>query len=414
MSTEPATTIAPVVTIGPGRRWLILALGLLAQASTCVFLYGLPMLVPDLRPPGVVSTHGLSLAGAGVLVAAPSVGLLLTLIAWGAAADRFGERWVIALGLGLATVALGFAVTAPGFASLTAALVVAGAAGASVNAASGRMVLGWFPAEKRGLAMGIRQTAQPLGVGIAAIALPGAGHAWGALNALLIPAVMCGGSAVLVGLLVLDPPRAVRKTGELTPSPYREPILWRIHLASAALVVPQFAVSAYTLVYLVGERNWSAIDAGRLVFAFQLAGAAGRIGAGVWSDKVGSRLRPMRALAVAGGALMLAIALAEIGHLWVVVVAFGLAAVVTVADNGLAYVSVAEMAGPFWAGRALGAQNTGQNVAAALTPPVLGALVQAHGYALGFGLVAVFPLLAIVITPVRLAERRSGDQVISA
>ncbi|MDP9117159.1 MAG: MFS transporter, partial [Actinomycetota bacterium] len=71
------------------RRWLILAVGTLCQAATCSFLYGIPMLVPALR-----SAEGLSLFGASVVVSAPIAGLLLTLIAWGAAADRYGERVV--------------------------------------------------------------------------------------------------------------------------------------------------------------------------------------------------------------------------------------------------------------------------------------------------------------------------------
>ncbi|HEY0497637.1 MAG TPA: MFS transporter, partial [Kutzneria sp.] len=73
------------------RRWLILGLGLSAQAAACTFLYGLPFLVPEVR-----AVEGLSLAQVGVLVSAPTVGLLLTLIAWGAAADRYGERIVMA------------------------------------------------------------------------------------------------------------------------------------------------------------------------------------------------------------------------------------------------------------------------------------------------------------------------------
>jgi len=44
-------------------------------------------------------------------------------------------------------------------------LLLGGMAAASSNSASGRLVVGWFPPEQRGLVMGIRQTAQPLGVG---------------------------------------------------------------------------------------------------------------------------------------------------------------------------------------------------------------------------------------------------------
>lgn len=50
---------------------------------SCIYLYGVPMLVPMLR-----FDLGRSLGQAGAVVGAPSVGLLLTLIAWGAAADR--------------------------------------------------------------------------------------------------------------------------------------------------------------------------------------------------------------------------------------------------------------------------------------------------------------------------------------
>src|SRR5690348_4194833 len=83
------------------RRWAILAVGTLAQAATCSFLYGIPMLVPQLRH------DGLSLVRASLLVSAPIVGLLLTLIVWGALADRFGERIVIAAGVAGAGVLLG-------------------------------------------------------------------------------------------------------------------------------------------------------------------------------------------------------------------------------------------------------------------------------------------------------------------
>ena len=42
-----------------GRRWVVLAVGVLAQTSACAFVYGVPFLVPDLR-----DQLGLSLAAA--------------------------------------------------------------------------------------------------------------------------------------------------------------------------------------------------------------------------------------------------------------------------------------------------------------------------------------------------------------
>ena len=388
-----------------GRRWIVLAVGTLAQASACSFVYGMPMLVPALH------AAALGLFDASLLVSAPVAGLLATLVLWGALADRHGERVVILAGVGFAAVALAAAPLVPGAVPLGLLLVLAGAGGSSAFAASGRMVMGWFPVAERGLAMGVRQTSQPLGVALAALVLPTLGSAHGAYLALLFPAVLCAVSAVLVATLVADPPRtaAAAAADASASSPYRgSRVLLRVHLASALLVVPQFAISAFTLVYLVRERHWDPAVAGRLVFAFQVAGALGRVVAGVWSDRVDSRLRPMRQLALTSAALMLVIALGAATELWFVIVGLGLGALVTVADNGLAYVSVAELAGTAWSGRALGLQNTGQNVAAVLTPPLLAAVVGESHYALGFALVAVFPLLAIPLVPVR-AERRRGS-----
>lgn len=391
------------------RRWLVLAIGLLAQTSSCSFLYGLAFLVPAMQ-----ATEGISLTTAGTMVAAPSIGLLLTLIAWGAAADRFGERLIMALGLGLAGLILAYsAVGTHSSGTLFALYLLAGAASASVNAASGRVVMGWFAASERGVAMGVRQTAQPIGVGLAALALPALAEATDVRMALLFPAAFMVLAAVLVGLLVVDPPRpapSATATGGKPPSPYRAPALWRVHLASAALVVPQMAVSTFAPVYLVAVHGWSPLAAGGFFAAVQALGAAGRLATGYWSDRVGSRLRPMRQLAVASAAIMLVVALGDATWPWLVVVALGLAAVITVSDNGLGFTASAEIAGIAWSGRAMGAQNTGQNLASSLTPPLLGLVIGDSRYALAFGLVAVFPVVAIWLTPVRSEARESVQE----
>ncbi|WP_235022830.1 MFS transporter [Amycolatopsis alkalitolerans] len=383
------------------RRWGILALGLAAQTASCSFLYGIPFLVPAMR-----ASDGLSLAQAGTVVAAPSIGLLLTLIAWGALADRYGERLVMASGLGLSgLLLLGTGLGSPSIAVMFVLFLVAGASTASVNAASGRAVMGWFAPAERGVAMGIRQTAQPLGVGVAALALPPLAQHWGFHAAMLFPACFALVVAVLVAWLALDPPRPPKKANApKARSPYREPTLWRLHGASALLVVPQFAVSAFAPVYLVTAHQWSPLAAGWFLAAVQALGAFGRLVSGWWSDRIGSRLRPMRQLAIASASVMLLVALGDESWLWLVLLALVLAAVITVADNGLGFTASAELAGLDWAGRAMGAQNTAQNVAASLTPPLLGLVIGDSRYALAFCVAAVFPLLAIGLTPVR-AER---------
>ncbi len=383
-----------------GRRWFILAVGIAAQASASSFLYGLPFLIPELQ-----RSVGVSLTEAGVLVAAPLLGLLLALIAWGAAADRYGERNVMAAGLAATGGLLLVSLTLPGLVAFGAGLFLAGACGASVNAASGRVVLGWFTASERGLAMGIRQTAQPIGVGIAAATLPAIGHRSGFAPALALPAVLCLVAALLVMLVVVDPPRPAR-TAAAAASPYREgpaTTLVRLHSASALLVAPQFVAATFAVTFLVSEHGWSPVAAGQLVAVVQVVGAAGRIAAGVWSDRVGNRMGPMRIVAVVAMLTMVAWGLG--GSSWLSVAALVAALVVTVTDNGLGFTATAELAGPFWAGRALGVQNTGQNIVAMMTAPVFGALITAFGYPAALLVAAVFPAVGAVLTPVA-GERR--------
>jgi sugar phosphate permease len=383
---------------GARRRWLILFTGLAAMTAGCTFQYGLAYLIPALR------REGLSLEQAGLLVACPTAGLLLTLVAWGAAADRWGERVVLGLGLGLAGAVLLAVSEARTTAELGAGLLLAGAAGASVYAASGRLILGWFAGHERGLAMGIRQSAQPLGVAVAALALPSlAGH--GRFVALDFLGTFCLAAAALVALTVRDPQRPEQERAG-RGSPYREPTLWRIHAASSLLVVPQFTVATFALVFLVEARGWQAAQAGRVLAAAALCGAAARLGAGYWSDRAGSRMRPMRALALATGLIVLVVAAATAAGSALVVAALLAAAVLVVSTNGLAFTAVAERAGAAWAGRALGIQNTAQNAFAAATPPVVAAVIGPAGYPAVFAAVAAFPLLAALLVPVA-AERRA-------
>jgi len=380
-----------------GRRWLTLTAGTIALTAGCTFQYGLAYLIPALR------ASGLSLEEAGVIVACPTAGLLLTLVAWGAAADRFGERLVLASGLAAAGVVLLVASGVHETAALAGCLVAAGAAGGSVYAASGRLILGWFAASQRGLAMGIRQSAQPLGVAVAAVSLPTlAAHGLSAGLAFL--GTFCLAAVLLVIVVVRDPVHQARAGRGQAGSPYRGPALWRLHAASALLVVPQFTVATFALVFLVTARHWPAPVAGSLLALTATVGAGSRLAAGYWSDRAGSRMRPMRALALAIAAILVALAAAAGAGSPLAVPALLTAAVLAVSTNGLAFTAVAEYAGPQWAGRALGIQNTGQNLMAAATPPVIAALIAADGYAAAFAAAAVLPLAAAVLVPVVALE----------
>ncbi|GAA4740172.1 MFS transporter [Amnibacterium soli] len=388
------TTTAEDVRI-PTAAWRMLALGVLAQAAGTLVVSTPAYLIPLLH-----LQQGIPLPQVGLLVAAPTVGLVLTLVAWGALADRVGERWVIAGGLALAAVLTALAAVAGGLVPLGVLLLLAGGATGSCNAASGRVVVGWFPRRRRGLAMGIRQMSQPLGVAVAALVVPPLAEAGGVAAPLLVGAVATGVLAVACALGIADPPRPPRSEAVAAVSPYRsDRFLLRVHLVSVLLVVPQFTLSTFGLVWLIADLRWTAAAAGLVVAAAQFVGAGGRIVVGSLSDRFG-RMRLLRLVAVAGVAGLHLLAAAGAAE-WALpaAVLLVLTTTVSVADNGLAFTSVAEAAGPAWSGRALGVQNTGQFLAASAVGPGVGALIGVVGFPLAFALTALAPLAALPLVP---------------
>lgn len=81
----------------------------------------------------------------------------------------------------------------------------------------------------------------------------------------------------------------------------------------------------------------------------------------------------------------------------------------TSSTNGLSFTSTAERAGPAWSGRALGVHNTGQNLTAAVVPPVMAVIISATAYWPGFGLAAAAACVAAVIVPVPSPVAATAD-----
>ena len=255
-----------------------------------------------------------------------------------------------------------------------------------------------------GRALGIQNTGQNLLAAATPPVIAALIAAHGLSAGLAFLGAFCLAAVLLVIVVVRDPVHQARAGGRQAGSPYRTPALWRLHAASALLVVPQFTVATFALVFLVTARHWPDTVAGALLALTATVGAGSRLAAGYWSDRVGSRMRPMRALALAIAAILVTLAAAAGAASPLAVPALLAASVLAVSTNGLAFTAVAEYAGPRWAGRALGIQNTGQNLMAAATPPVIAVLVAADGYPAAFAVAAVLPLAAAALVPVAALE----------
>jgi MFS family permease len=375
-------------------RWLVLVAGTAAQTSFSAVLVGLPVLAPVLR-----DEFDLSLFRVGVVLDGLWVGALLTLLPWGLLADRVGERIVIGTGLagcGTALIASGYAGS---FEGLVILLGLAGAAGASVNSASGRAVMQWFPAAERGLALGVRQTAIPLGGLIAAVVLP----MLGLRAAFFFLAGLCFAGAVFGSVVIREREAAAdvleaHGLGETL----RDRRLLLLCLASSLYLVAQIAITGFVVLFLHDQRGFSPGEAAAVLAGVNVLAAALRIGGGRWSDVIGSRILPLRLVGLASGAsLALTVALLD-ARTAVVVTAFVVAGGFAMAWNGLSFTAAAELAGMRRSGAALGMQQSALSAAGAIVPPAFAAIVAASSWRLGFGLAALFPLLGVqLLRPLR-------------
>jgi sugar phosphate permease len=366
-------------------RWAVLGAGTFAQTTYSAIWFGIAVMAPTLR-----SDYGLSLGETGLLISMSLIGSLITLIPWGIATDRFGERLVLFLGLAVCGASLIGAAFVHSFAALATLLFVAGATGASVQSASGRAVMHWFPHGQRGLALGLRQTAIPLSGFLIALTLPPVQHAGGVPWGFAAMGLACLAGAV-VGTLVLREGPEVEEPIESTREPLRDPRLWKLSIGSSLVIAPQLCVVSFAVVFLNDARGVSAGAAAIVLAVMQLLAVGARIAAGGWSDVLGSRIVPLRRISLAVAVAVGLTALAVEAPLVVLVPVLVAAGVLSMSWNSLSFAAALEIAGHGRSGVAIGLQQTVLNLPGAAYPALFG-LVAESSWRLAFFGVALFPL----------------------
>ncbi|VWC06352.1 MFS transporter [Burkholderia latens] len=363
---------------GPAHRWRVLAAGVAANMSFSAAAAGIPTTAVWMR-----SAYQLDNGALGLVLGALGFGVALSELPWGIAADRFGDRRVLLIGL-IATTAMLALMAAtivpsthavPPRMRVVAAMCCVGLLGGSVNGSSGRAVMRWFGERERGLAMSIRQTAVPLGGGVGAALLPSlASHAgFAAVYGALM--LLCAGSAALTWRWLHEPPDAPAATRaaasrpavpQPAAAPTRSPLasgrVWRIVVGIGTLCAPQFAVLTFATVFLhdFGRLGLAGISAAMV--ALQLGAMVMRVWSGRHTDRHGNRRAYLRrSVCVAAGSFaLLAAATAGSPHvpLAAIVAILVFAGIGVSAWHGVAYTELATLAGANHAGTALGMANT--------------------------------------------------------
>jgi sugar phosphate permease len=351
--------------------------------------------------PALQERYALGVTGVGVVLASISAGMVISLLPWGLAADRIGERLAVGLGLGGAAAGLAGAAFAGSEAFLILLLFLTGSAGAAVNAASGRAVMHWFGPEERGLALGIRQAAIPIGGAAGALVLP----ALELRAAFLAMAGLCFAAGLLGAAMLRETALEVGEIGR----PLRDPRTWWLSLGSSLVLVAQISIISFVVLFLYQERGLSVARSAAVLAVIQVLGIAIRIGAGWWSDRIGSRVVPLRRLSIALGVSVALVAGLLNAPLAVLVPVLVLAGVLGLSWNGLSFTAAAEIAGRARSGAAIGFQQTALAIAFTGAAIAFAAVVDAASWRVAFALAAVCPLAgAVVFNRITAGQRNSG------
>ena len=265
---------------------------MLALATVMQLGISLPQQTPAAIGPIITPALHLSRAELGLLTSAIWGGMLLGMLPSGLLTDRFGERWVVSGGaLGVAGVLLLAAQTnsfLPLFLLLWPAAVFA-----SAGSPGGTRALAlWFGARERGLAMGVRQTGVTAAGVLAALTLPRLAAAYGwpaAFRAVALAVVLL----VAVFVIGYREPAAARGPGAATGFRLRDLAQNSTFLAATGFgFVFMGALGAavtYTAVTVHEGAHLGPVEAGVILALVQVGGTAGRIGWGVFSDRLGRR-----------------------------------------------------------------------------------------------------------------------------
>ncbi len=347
----------------------------MSQVGVSVVEQGIPTLTgfikADLR---------LSAAAAGGLVAAFTVGRVLGSYAAGLAADRLGERRVLVVGGAATGVVVGIAVSLP-LGLLVGALVLAGMTSAASTPAGGRLVLLAFPRNRRGLALGVRQTGVPIGGLVAAALLPVLAHLYGWRWSLAVAGSITAVSVIPLLLSRNERFEAVPARTEQW-SPLRDRTVLLLALWGCLLVSGQYALVAFFALDLHRSVGLALATASLLLAVSQAFGIVGRVAWGGLSDRLLRRGRKPLLVALTVVAFLAALLLFALPRslpvgVWVAVAA--LAGFALIGFQGLWVTMIAEAAGPGRAGAATGFGITFVAAGIAASPPLYGLVADLTG-----------------------------------
>ncbi len=335
--------------------------------------------------PVISQDLNLSAAEFGAFVSAYYAAQATGSIPAGAITDRFGVGRTLVFAHVLMFIAAVMLAIADGYVECLGAMFVMGFAYCMTNPSTARGVLDWFPRERRGTAMGLKQVGVPIGGVIAAGNGALAAHVhwqsimWGVAALMVLNGIYC---LVLVRYHVpLSPDQRksiAANLGEVLKN-------WNFDVyafLNGLLNVGQTNFFGFLTLFLTGTAKASQELAGFAIGLAQTTSAVARIGWGVVSDRHFAGRRGQLVAWICGAAAMFLAAMVFVGPGPGLYLGIGLAMALGITIASFAPVAqaiVVEAVEPRLAGSAMGVNMVGVHLGGMLGPIMFGYAVDNWG-----------------------------------
>lgn len=308
---EPKSTEANAETGLPTIHYTFFVIGLamVAQTTACIVSQGVYTLVPFWK-----SEFNLSQATAALAVTFLNCGQIISVYGLGRAIDRYGERTIV----GLTMIAMGMAAMAGAafandYSVLLSMAFILGAFFASAQPGGTRAIIRWVPPTHRGLAIGLRQTATPLGASIAAFMLPILAQAYGWRSAVYVQGLIGIAGGVFFWLFYREGGGKTGQKSQATPGLTlreliktlgRDKAFWPVTLSGVVMAAFQYTFAAHVILYMADHFRFGLVASASLFGITQIVGIPGRVFLPWIGDKAfpGRRVRFLGQIMLAGTA----------------------------------------------------------------------------------------------------------------
>jgi len=303
----------------------------------------------------------------------------------GAITDRFGVGRTLVLAHCMMAIAAVTLALAEGYAQCLGAMFLMGLGYCLNNPSTARGVLDWFPKERRGTAMGLKQVGVPIGGVIAAGNGALAAYVnwqlimWGVAAFMVLNGLYC---LVLVRFHVELPPEQRRSIFANLGDVLRDRNFNVYAFVNGLLNAGQTNFFGFLTLFLTSVAKASQEVAGMSIGLAQTTSALARIGWGVVSDRYYVGRRAVLVAWICGAAALFLAAMAFIGPGPGLYIGIGLAMALGITIASFAPVAqaiVVESVEPRLAGSAIGVNMVGVHIGGMLGPVMFGWVVDNWG-----------------------------------